>query len=73
MRIDDLCLWFFLTINFQKMIFKKTIIKKNVPDTAEINKFYNMLEKMKKKRPNMNIIWIMSNLYGADFIKYIKN
>jgi hypothetical protein len=55
------------------MIFKKTIIKKNVPNTVEINKFYNMLEKMKKKRPNMNIFWIMSNLYGSDFIKYIKN
>lgn len=38
----------------------------------EINKFYNMLLKMKKKRPKLNINWIMSGLYGIDYEKYIN-
>lgn len=40
---------------------------------VDINKFYNMLLKMKKKRPNMNISWIMINLYGSDFMDYINS
>lgn len=50
----------------------KNSAKLNV-DSHEINKFYGMLLKMKKKRPHMNINWIMSGIYGIDYLKYINN
>lgn len=41
-------------------------------DTVEMNKFYKMLLKMKKKRPHLNINSIMSRLYGCDYEKHIQ-
>lgn len=40
-------------------------------DKVEMVKFYNMLLKMKKKRPNFDINSMMTRLYGADYEKHI--
>lgn len=38
-------------------------------DYAEMKSFYYMVLKMKKKRPHINVIRLMSGLYGSFFDK----
>lgn len=42
-------------------------------DILEMNNFYGMLLKMKKKRPYLNINSMMSHLYGPDYENYLLN
>lgn len=67
--------------NFLNMIFfspntkyasNKTQLKKAL-DKKDMVKFYRTLLKMKNRRPNLNIHWIMTNLYGDDYINIINN
>lgn len=39
----------------------------NALEAKEIEEFYKMLLKMKKKRPNFNVIRVMQMLYGEKF------
>ncbi len=41
-------------------------------DILEMNNFYNMLLKMKKKRPHINVSSIMIGLYGCEYEKHIQ-
>ncbi len=66
-----------LNLKHMKNFFKRKhpVQKNDLIDTKylmEMNSFYSMLIKMKKKRPNLNIAWIMTNLYGKNYIKSIK-
>ena len=38
-------------------------------DYAEMKSFYYMVLKMKKKRPHINVIRLMSSIYGSFFDK----
>lgn len=53
--------------------FSKKISSTTKHDSFEINNFYIMLLKMKKRRPHMDINWIMTGLYGKDYINHIKS
>lgn len=64
----------FLNIDMLKFFVNKSLSnkeKENVQqhDYTEMKAFYYMVLKMKKKRPHINVIRLMSGLYGSFFDK----
>lgn len=53
------------------MLYKKKATKKI--DGNDLNTFYLMLKKMQKKRPNFNIKWVMTGLYGLNYTEFIND
>ncbi len=49
---------------------KKVVIVHNI-DTKDLNNFYQMLLKVKKKRTNFNVDFVMKTIYGNNFRDFL--
>lgn len=49
---------------------KKNVIVNNM-DAKDLSEFYQMLLKVKKKRTNFNVDFVMKSLYGNNFRDFL--